>query len=106
MSPSVGRKAPSGRPVFAIHASIFEVVPEWSEIDVFRLHGLLLEKSLHDLFDLRVSSATRKEILEWMQAPKEGVEAFSFYVCCQMFGIVAEEIREQVLQRYWRIRSH
>jgi hypothetical protein len=50
--------------------------PPWTEDDILRLHGLLLEKSLHDLFDLRVSAATRADILEWMLAPRWSLNAF------------------------------
>jgi hypothetical protein len=48
----------------------------WTEDDILRLHGLLLEKSLHDLFDLRVSAKTQADILDWMRAPTFGVWCF------------------------------
>jgi hypothetical protein len=43
----------------------------WTDEDLVRLHGHLLEKSLHDLFDARISAATRCEILAWLRAPQE-----------------------------------
>ena len=80
--------------------------PPWTEDEILRLHGLLLEKSLHDLFDLRVSAATRADILEWMHAPREQSNAFSYRACCRLFGVDAEEIRDQVLHRYRRRHTH
>ena len=72
----------------------------WTEEDVVRLHGHLLETSLHDLFDARVSVATQVEILAWLRAPKERSGAFSYLTCCALFGLDSEEIRERVLERY------
>jgi hypothetical protein len=69
----------------------------WSDEDLVRLHGHLLEKSLHDLFDARVSVATRREILAWLRAPKERSGAFSYRTCCALFGLDSDEIRERVL---------
>lgn len=87
-------------------AARFDDEPAWTEDDILRLHGLLLEKSLHDLFDLRVSAATRADILEWMQATKERSNAFSYRACCRLFGLDAEEIRDRVLQRYRQRHTH
>lgn len=78
----------------------------WTEDDILRLHGLLLEKSLHDLFDLRVSTATRADILEWLQMSGEQSNAFSYRACCRLFGLDAEEIRDRVLQRYRQLCTH
>ena len=47
----------------------------WTEDDILRLHGLLLEKSLHDLFDLRVSAKTQADILDWMRAPRSAASS-------------------------------
>lgn len=80
--------------------------PPWTEDDILRLHGILLEKSLHDLLDLRVSAATRADIFEWMLAPREQSNAFSYRVCCRLFGLDAEEIRDRVLQRYRQRHTH
>ena len=82
-----------------------EEIP-WTEDDILRLHGLLLEKSLHDLFDRRVSAATRADILDWMQVPRMKSGAFSYRVCCHLFGLDAEEIRNQVFQRYRQRYTH
>ncbi len=79
---------------------------EWTKDDIIRLHGHLLEKSLHDLFDLRVSAATRADILEWMLSPKDRSNAFSYLACCRLFGINPEEIRERVLERYRQRHTH
>jgi len=87
-------------------ATRFDDEPPWTEDDILRLHGLLLEKSLHDLFDLRVSAATRADILEWMQVTKERSNAFSYRACCRLFGFDAEEIRDRVLQRYRQRHTH
>src|SRR3990167_4996335 len=73
-----------------------EITP-WTEDDIIRLHGDLLEKPLHDLFDLRAAAATRAEVLEWLLATKGRSNAFSFTACCRLFGINSEEILEQVL---------
>jgi len=73
---------------------------QWTEEDLVRLHGHLLEKSLHDLFDARVSLATRREILAWLRAPKEPSGAFSYRACCALFGLDPEVIRASVLERY------
>lgn len=81
-------------------------VPPWTEDDIIRLHGYLLEKSLHDLFDLRASAATRAEVLEWLLAPKGRSNAFSFMACCCLFGINSEEILEQVLERFRQRHTH
>lgn len=81
-------------------------IPAWTEDDIIRLHGYLLEKSLHDLFDLRASAATRAEVLEWLLAPLGRANAFSFLACCRLFGINPEEIREQVLERYRQHHTH
>ena len=78
----------------------------WTEDDILRLHGLLLEKSLHDLFDRRVSTATRLDILDWIQVPRADSSAFSYRACCRLFGLDAEEIRDQVLQRYRQRYTH
>ena len=78
----------------------------WTEDDILRLHGLLLEKSLHDLFDLRVSAATRLDILDWMQAPRTEASAFAYRACCRLFGLDDEEIRDRVLERYRRRHTH
>jgi hypothetical protein len=72
----------------------------WTDEDLVRLHGHLLEKSLHDLFDARVSVATRREILAWLRAPKERSNAFSYRTCCALFGLDADEIRERVLAHH------
>lgn len=72
----------------------------WTDEDLVRLHGHLLEKSLHDLFDGRVSVATRQDILAWLRAPKERSGAFSYGTCCALFGLDSEEIRMRVLERY------
>ena len=80
--------------------------PPWTEDEILRLHGLLLEKSLHDLFDRRVSAATRLDILDWMQAPRTESSAFAYRACCRLFGLDAEEIRDQVLQRYRQSYTH
>ena len=80
--------------------------PKWTDDDIIRLHGLLLEKSLHDLFDLRVSAATRADILEWMLSPKDRSNAFSYLACCRLFGINPEEIQERVLERYRQRHTH
>lgn len=80
--------------------------PNWTEDDIIRLHGHLLEKSLHDLFDLRVSAATRADILEWMLSPKDRSNAFSYLACCRLFGIDPEEILERVLERYRQRHTH
>ena len=90
--------------VSAVAASS-DVTP-WTEDDIVRLHGYLLEKSLHDLFDLRVSAATRAEVLEWLLATKGRSNAFSFMACCRLFGINSEEILEQVLERYRQRHTH
>ena len=82
-------------------AKFDEVIP-WTEDDILRLHGLLLEKSLHDLFDLRVSARTRADILDWMRAPRSGSGAFTYRACCRLFGLDDEEIRDRVLERYRR----
>jgi len=81
-------------------------IPRWTEDDIIRLHGYLLEKSLHDLFDLRASAATRAEVLEWLLATKGRSNAFSFMACCRLFGINSEEILEQVLERYRQRHTH
>ena len=81
-------------------------IPAWTEDDIIRLHGYLLEKSLHDLFDLRASAVTRAEVLEWLLAPLGRSNAFSFLACCRLFGINPEEIREQVLERYRQHHTH
>ncbi len=81
-------------------------IPRWTEDDIVRLHGYLLEKSLHDLFDLRASAATRAEVLEWLLAPKRRSNAFSFMACCRLFGLNPEEILEQVLERYRQRHTH
>lgn len=81
-------------------------IPKWTEDDIIRLHGYLLEKSLHDLFDLRASAATRAEVLEWLLATKGRSNAFSFTACCRLFGINSEEILEQVLERYRQRHTH
>ena len=72
----------------------------WTDEDLVRLHGHLLEKSLHDLFDARVSVATRREILAWLRVPKERSGAFSYRMCCALFGLDSDEIREGVLARH------
>ena len=72
----------------------------WTDEDLVRLHGHLLEKSLHDLFDARVSVATRREILVWLRAPKERSGAFSYRMCCALFGRDSDEIRERVLAQH------
>ena len=72
----------------------------WTDEDLVRLHGHLLEKSLHDLFDARVSAATRREILAWLLAPQEWPGAFSYRTCCALFGLDPDEIRERVLARH------
>ena len=84
----------------------YSEIPTWTEEDIIRLHGYLLEKSLHDLFDLRASAATRAEVLEWLLAPAGRSNAFSFMACCRLFGINPEEIREQVLERYRQRHTH
>ena len=84
----------------------FSEIPRWTEDDLIRLHGYLLEKSLHDLFDLRASAATRAEVLEWLLATKGRSNAFSFMACCRLFGINSEEILEQVLERYRQRHTH
>ncbi len=78
----------------------------WSEEDILRLHGLLLEKSLHDLFDSRASVITRVEILEWIKLPRDGANAFSYWICCRLFGFDPEEIRDRVLKRYSQSSTH
>ena len=78
----------------------------WTEDDILRLHGLLLEKSLHDLFDRRVSAATRLDILDWIQVPRTESSAFSYRACCRLFGLDDEEIRDRVLERYQRQHTH
>ncbi len=78
----------------------------WTEDDILRLHGLLLEKSLHDLFDLRVSAKTRADILDWMRAPRSASGAFTYRACCRLFGLDDEEIRDRVLERYRRRHTH
>ena len=80
--------------------------PPWTEDEILRLHGLLLEKSLHDLFDLRVSAATRTDIFQWLQAPRVESGAFTYRACCRLFGLDADEIRDQVLQRYRQRYTH
>lgn len=87
-------------------AAIFDDEIRWTEDDILRLHGLLLEKSLHDLFDRRVSAATRADILDWMQVPRMESGAFSYRECCRLFGVDAEEVRDQVLQRYRQRYTH
>jgi hypothetical protein len=72
----------------------------WADDELVRLHGHLLEKSLRDLFDARVSAATRAEILEWMRSPRDRWSAFSYLVCCAVFGFDPQDIRERVLERY------
>lgn len=88
------------------NAASFGVESKWDEDDILRLHGLLLEKSLHDLFDLRVSAATRADILEWLQTPREQSNAFSYRACCRLFCLDAEEIRDRVLKRYRQLCTH
>jgi hypothetical protein len=78
----------------------------WTEDDILRLHGLLLEKSLHDLFDLRVSAKTRADILGWLRAPRSESGAFTYRACCRLFGLDDEEIRDRVLERYRRRHTH
>jgi len=78
----------------------------WVEEDIFRLHGHLLEKSLHDLFDSRASTLTRAEILEWMQLPRDQSNAFSYLVCCRLFGLDPEDIRDRVLKHYRQSCTH
>jgi hypothetical protein len=80
--------------------------PPWTEDEILRLHGLLLEKSLHDLFDLRVSARTRADILDWMRAPRSESGAFTYRACCRLFGLDHEEIRDRVLERYRRRHTH
>ena len=72
----------------------------WTDEDLVRLHGHLLEKSLHDLFDARTSAATRCEILAWLRASQERSGAFSYRTCCALFGLNPDEIRERVLARH------
>lgn len=72
----------------------------WTDEDLVRLHGHLLEKSLHDLFDSRVFVVTRAEILQWLNASNGPSAAFSYGMCCALFGLDSEEIRERVLERY------
>jgi hypothetical protein len=55
---------------------------------------------------LRVSAATRADILEWMLSPKDRSNAFSYLACCRLFGINPEEIRERVLERYRQRHTH
>jgi hypothetical protein len=53
--------------------------PPWTEDEILRLHGLLLEKSLHDLFDLQgVCRHTRLDIFQWLLAPR--VESECIYL--------------------------
>lgn len=72
----------------------------WTDEDLVRLHGHLLEKSLHDLFDARVSVATQREILAWLRAPRGRSGAFSYRLCCALFGLDSDEIRERVLAQH------
>ena len=92
-------------PLLRRRASVAKVAnssrePKWSDDDLVRLHGHLLEKSLRDLFDARVSAATRAEILEWMRSPRDRWSAFSYLACCAVFGFDPPVIRERVLERY------
>lgn len=78
----------------------YDGAAHWIEDDILRLHGLLLEKSLHDLFDSRASAVTRAEILEWIFSPRGNSKPFSYCACCRLFGLDPEEIRDRVLKRY------
>ena len=86
--------------------AMFDEEIPWTEDDILRLHGLLLEKSLHDLFDLRVSAKTQADILDWMRAPRSESGAFTYRACCRLFGLDDEEIRDRVLERYRRRHTH
>jgi hypothetical protein len=78
----------------------------WTEEDILRLHGALLEKSLHDLFDRRVSAKTKADILDWVRAPSSEFRGFTYQSCCHLFGLDDEAIRDQVLAHYERQYSH
>ena len=88
-----------------LEANFDDEIP-WTVDDILRLHGLLLEKSLHDLFDLRVSAKTQADILDWMRAPRSESGAFTYRACCRLFGLDDEEIRDRVLERYRRRHTH
>lgn len=84
----------------------YDGTAHWIEDDILRLHGLLLEKSLHDLFDSRASAVTREDILEWILSPRDKPNPFSYWACCRLFGLDPEEIRERVLERYRQMCTH
>ena len=88
------------------HEANFDDVIPWTEDDILRLHGHLLEKSLHDLFDLRMSAKTRADILDWMRAPRSASGAFTYRACCRLYGLDDEEIRDRVLECYQQRHTH
>lgn len=84
----------------------YDGAAHWIEDDILRLHGLLLEKSLHDIFDSRASAVTREDILEWILSPGDQPSPFSYWACCRLFGLDPEEIRDRVLKRYRQLCTH
>lgn len=79
---------------------------EWTNKEIVLAHGYLLEHSLHDLCDGRASQNTKDEILEWLNEPLVAnvvmPRGFSFQMCCNLYGVHAAQLREQVLDLYKR----
>ena len=72
----------------------------WSDEDMIRCHGYLLEQSIKDLLDSRTGLDTKLEIIEWLQAITKPLKAFSFRTCCELFGYDSDDVRSAVLGRF------
>jgi|AntRauTorcE11898_2_1112593.scaffolds.fasta_scaffold12919_3 hypothetical protein len=75
----------------------------WTEEDISRLKKAMLLDSLKQLRQVRLSEATRGEILGWIQEPlkSEGYAIpFSFQDCCIASDLYAEEMQPHLIRMF------
>lgn len=75
----------------------------WTDMDITKLKKAMLLDALKQLRQVRLSAASREEILEWVQQPlkHEGnADPFSFQDCCIASDLVAEEMQPHLLRMF------
>ena len=71
----------------------------WEDEDILRCHAFLLERSAQELIDPRTSDEVQMEVIEWMNNDA-AQGAFSFAVCCNLFGADHEVVRSEIFSLF------
>lgn len=76
---------------------------DWSDAAIYRIAGLLVDRSFEEVFALEQKHSTRiAEIVAWVNRRFDQESPFNFEVCCSVAGYNADDLRTMFFDRLKR----